>query len=390
MMEYFADLHVHVGTAKGKSVKITASRRLTLQNIFDTCLREKGIDIVGIVDAACPPVIEEIEEFQKRGELEELEGGGMLYKGKITVILGAEVETAEGCGSAHSIAFFPYFNQILEFSRTMASYIANINLSSQRARKNARELLDIVESLGGKLIPAHVFTPFKSFYGNCYDRLYLAFKDKYDFIPAVELGLSADTDFADTIAELSGKTFLSNSDAHSVEKIAREYNRLSLKAADFKNLFSALKGDSENRILANYGLDPRLGKYHRTRCLKCNYIAQEKPPITECPRCKSKDIVLGVLDRINLISDYKEPLHPPSRAPYRYQIPLEFIPGVGKRTLKKLVDVFGSEMNVLHKVKKQDLLKIVNNDIAENIILGRKGLLRLQAGGGGLYGKVII
>jgi PHP family Zn ribbon phosphoesterase len=46
--------------------------------------------------------------------------------------------------------------------------------------------LDIISGLGGKLMPAHVFTPFKSFYGNCYDRLYYAFKDKFDRIPAVE------------------------------------------------------------------------------------------------------------------------------------------------------------------------------------------------------------
>lgn len=239
-------------------------------------------------------------------------------------------------------------------------------------------------------MPAHVLTPFKSFYGNCYDRLYYAFKDKFDRIPAVELGLSSDTNFADTIGELSGKTFLSNSDAHSIEKIAREYNRISLKAPDFENLFDAVNGSKDNFIVANYGLDPHLGKYHRTRCLKCNYIAGEQPPILECPRCHSKDIVLGVLDRITIISDYKQPMHPAGRPPYIYQIPLEFIPGVGKKTLKKLIDTFGSEMNVLHHAKKQELADVVGEAIASNIILSRQGLLQLQAGGGGHYGKIII
>jgi hypothetical protein len=37
-MEYFTDLHVHIGTAKNKPVKITASRQLTIKNIFNAYL----------------------------------------------------------------------------------------------------------------------------------------------------------------------------------------------------------------------------------------------------------------------------------------------------------------------------------------------------------------
>ncbi|HHW02681.1 MAG TPA: TIGR00375 family protein [Thermoanaerobacterales bacterium] len=391
-MEYFADLHVHIGTAKNRPVKITASRQLTIKNIFNACLTMKGIDIIGIVDCASPPVIDEIKELIKKGELKELKGGGLSYREKITVILGAEIETSEDAGAAHVVAFFPYFQQMCEFSMAMASHITNIYLSSQRAHLNAYQLLDIVNGLGGKLIPAHIFTPFKSFYGNCYDRLYHAFKEKYDQISAVELGLSSDTDFADTIGELSSKTFLSNSDAHSIEKIAREYNRLSLKAPDFENLFDALiaNGNNDNYVVANYGIDPRLGKYHRTRCLKCGYIAEEKPPVLECPCCHSKDIVPGVLDRITIISDYKHPVHPAGRPPYIYQIPLEFIPGLGKKSLKKLIDVFGSEMNVLQFAEEQELANVVGETIARKIILSRQGLLHLKAGGGGHYGKIIM
>ena len=41
-------------------------------------------------------------------------------------------------------------------------------------------VLDIVEKYNGILIPAHIFTPFKSYYGNCTDRLKDIFKEKYD------------------------------------------------------------------------------------------------------------------------------------------------------------------------------------------------------------------
>ena len=37
----------------------------------------------------------------------------------------------------------------------------------------------------------------------------------------------------------------------------------------------ALKNQEGRKIVANYGLDPKLGKYHRTYCEVCNKIYQE-------------------------------------------------------------------------------------------------------------------
>ena len=104
-MEYFVDLHVHIGQAKKNPVKITASKALTLNNIYDYCIYKKGIDIVGIVDSASPYVIEEISEHLRDGVVEPLSGGGLRYKDKLTIILGAEFETTETKGVAHSIVF---------------------------------------------------------------------------------------------------------------------------------------------------------------------------------------------------------------------------------------------------------------------------------------------
>ena len=108
----------------------------------------------------------------------------------------------------------------------MSKHIKNITLSSQRADISAYELIGIVEKYNGILIPAHCFTPHKSFYGNCTDRLEKIFKEKFNKIFAIELGLSADTFLADTISELEQKSFITNSDAHSLPKIAREYNKI--------------------------------------------------------------------------------------------------------------------------------------------------------------------
>jgi uncharacterized protein (TIGR00375 family) len=206
----------------------------------------------------------------------------------------------------------------------------------------------------------------------------------------VELGLSADTNFADMIGELSNKSFLSNSDAHSLSKIAREYNKLILESPTYKNLVHALKkSDDKNFIAGNYGLNPLLGKYHRTRCLNCGYISEEAPPVNYCPKCLSKKIVLGVIDRINNIADYDKPIHPEGRPPYYYQIPLEFLPGLGKKTVEMLVSCFGSEMNVLHHADFDQLMDIVGETLATRIVQGRERKLKLKAGGGGLYGKIL-
>ena len=70
------------------------------------------------------------------------------------------------------------------------------------------------------------------------------FKEKYDMIPAIELGLSSDTFLADKISELETKSFLTNSDAHSLPKIAREYNKMQLEGISFKEFIMALKNEN--------------------------------------------------------------------------------------------------------------------------------------------------
>ncbi len=142
----------------------------------------------------------------------------------------------------------------------MSSHIKNMTLSSQRADISAYELIDIVEKYNGVLIPAHCFTPHKSFYGNCTDRLEKIFKEKYFKVPAIELGLSSDTYLADQISELETKSFLTNSDAHSLPKIAREYNKMQVEDISFKELMMAIKNENGRKILTNYGLDPKLRK----------------------------------------------------------------------------------------------------------------------------------
>ena len=396
MEEVFADLHVHIGRSEnGKPIKITAARSLNFANIAKECADRKGINIVGIIDCASPYVIEDIENFLKTGEAYEIEDGGIIYKDKVCILLGSEVETSEvgrngKCGAAHNVCFFPHLSDIKGFSKEMSRHIHNITLSTQRSDVSGYELIDIVEKYNGILIPAHCFTPFKSYYGNCVDRMKDIFKEKFNKIFSIELGLSADTYLADMITELEDKTFVTHSDAHSLPKIAREYNTMLVNDISFKEVVKALKGEDGRKVLCNYGLDPKLGKYHRTFCDSCNQVIETKEPVAVCPFCGSDKVTFGVFDRIELIKDKEKSKSPANRPPYVYQVPLTFIPGVGNKTIDRLLDSFGTEMTILHKLSKDDIEAVVGEKVANEIIASREGKMKIHAGGGGVYGKVTV
>ena len=395
MYEIFADLHVHIGRSEnGKPIKITAARSLNFANIAKECAERKGINVVGIIDCASPYVIEDIENFLKTGDAYELKDGGIIYKDKVCILLGSEVETSEEGrngkkGAAHNICFFPHLADIKGFSNELSHHLKNITLSTQRSDLSGYDLIDMVERYHGILIPAHIFTPHKSYYGNCTDRLQNIFKEKYDKIFAVELGLSSDTYLADMISELENKTFVTNSDAHSLPKIAREYNKMQVEDISFKEIVKALKNEDGRKVIANYGLDPKLGKYHRTYCDDCEKAIETKEPVDVCPYCGGKNVTFGVFDRIELIRDKQESKSPENRPPYVYQIPLGFIPGVGGKTITKLLDTFDTEMNILHKLSKDDIEAVVGEKIADTIERARNGECKVQSGGGGNYGKVV-
>ena len=127
MYEVFADLHVHIGRSESnKPIKITAARSLNFANIAKECVERKGINIVGIIDCASPYVIEDIENFLKQGEAYEIEDGGIIYKDKVCIILGSEIETSEvndegKTGSAHNLCYFPKLSDIKKFVDSLFS-----------------------------------------------------------------------------------------------------------------------------------------------------------------------------------------------------------------------------------------------------------------------------
>ncbi len=390
MKEFYLDLHIHIGrTMDGQPVKITASRELTLPNILNECLTRKGIDIIGVVDCGSPGVLEDLRGLLKEGSLVAQERGGFRYKEKITVLTGIEMEAKENSGCrAHYLAFFPTLERLCNFAAFLGGYIKNPQLSTQATNLPALTLLKAVKSMEGVFIPAHVFTPHKGVYGACASSLTQVFGAEAESIKAIELGLSADRDMALLLPELKERILFSNSDAHSLEKIGREYNLVVLAEPTFSELVYLIEKKQGRQLKANYGLDPRLGKYHRSFCNKCQASLLEKEAVTICPFCGSSEhLVVGVLDRILAIAPAGDKAV--NTVPYYYQVALPFLPGVGKKTIEKLLHDFGSEMNILHRARPEELAKIVSDEVVELIMKAREGKLKFKPGAGGKYGRIV-
>jgi uncharacterized protein (TIGR00375 family) len=385
MEEYFVDLHIHIGrTATGKPVKITGAKSLTIENILVESTTIKGMDMIGVIDCHVPEVLAELEVLINKGEVIELVDGGLRFQ-HVTLLLGTEIEINDDyCkGPIHVLAYLPTMSTMKEFSTWMAERMKNITLSSQRMYVNGIDLQKKVRELNGIFIPAHIFTPYKSLYGR---GVTSSLREVLDpaYIDAVELGLSSNTAMADQIEELHSFSFVTNSDAHSLPKIGREHQIVNMQEPSFEELRKALHRTNGRGIVANYGLDPKLGKYHRTTCDSC--LTMLESTLEVCPACSGSKIVKGVYDRLLELKTYSEVCK--DRPPYIHQVPLEFIPGLGPKTLEKLRNYFKTEMAILHEAPEDSLRSVLPPHIAESIIKARNGTLTFQAGGGGKYGKV--
>lgn len=386
--DYYADLHIHIGQTKsGKPVKITGSKSLTLDRILETASTRKGLDLIGVIDCHSPEVLQEMEQMVEREELLELADGGLRFQ-KTTLIPGTEIEIYDArChGPIHVLAYFPTISLMRLFSEWMRPQMKNIQLSSQRIYCDGMMLQAKVHELGGLFIPAHVFTPFKSLYGRGVKKS-LTEVFNADLIDAIELGLSSDTEMVSGIQELSRYSFVTNSDAHSLGKMAREYQKLHFQQANFTELQKALHGKDGRAIVENYGLNPLLGKYYQTVCGNCG--EQVRNTESRCPQCGNQHIIKGVSTRIQELTDFSNSSQVACvRPPYIHQVPLDFIPGVGPKTIDRLIRVFGTEMVILHEVTVEQLEQVVPKKIAHMIDLARTGQLSIEVGGGGVYGRI--
>ncbi len=380
-----ADLHIHsrFSGATSKNMRIaTIAEQAPL----------KGLELVGTGDALHPAWLAEVRTLEEVGE-------GIFRSGTTSFILTCEVEDAR---KVHHLIILPSISAAEELRERFRRYSLDLERDGRpHLTLRGEEIADIVNETDAVLGPSHAFVPWTSIYKEydslreCYGTARIAF---------LELGLSADTELADTIAELQDVTFLSNSDAHSPwpNKLGREFNRFRLGDLSFTELKRALFRRRGNRVVLNVGFDPRLGKYHRTACIKCytHYQLEEAEKLSwRCSRCGGR-IKKGVRDRIREIATWKEPHHPEHRPPYLRIAPLSEIvaqalkvsnvysPRVQK-VWRELVMAFKSEIRVLVDVDPEDIAKVGGEAIAELIRRFRAQDFDIVEGGGGKYGEII-
>ncbi|MDO5835140.1 MAG: TIGR00375 family protein [Methanobacterium sp.] len=305
------------------------------------------------------------------------------------LILTSEVEDSK---RVHHLIIIPS----MEAAHKMRQKLKG-NLDSDgrpRVRMNGDEIQELALENGCIMGPSHAFTPWTSIYKE-YNSLHDCYSESPDF---VELGLSADADMADRIEELQEIPFLTNSDAHSPwpHRLGREFNEIDVKDLSFPSLASAI---AHKKITANYGFDPRLGKYHHTACTKCYLQFHPEEALKMNMKCPcGGTIKKGVDYRVEELATWKKPHHPSHRPPYIHIMPLAelisltYSKGVTtkfvQRKWQELILKFGDEISVLVDAPMAEMLEI-DPELARRIRAFRDKTLQIKVGGGGKYGELV-
>lgn len=382
MMQVNLDLHIH------SKYSMAVSKDMELPAIAREAAR-KGVKIVGTGDCLHPLWLDAIKELP--------EDEGIFHLDDTLFALTVEVEDSH---RVHHLILLPDISKAEELREGFAPHSSNLQTDGRpRLRMNGAQIADLVLEAGGLIGPSHAFTPWTGIYAY-YRSLAGCYQEKADRIAFIELGLSADTDYADRISELSSRTFLSNSDAHSPRsnKLAREFNQMEMDSFSYQDLILAIKRESGRRPTKNVGLFPEEGKYNRTACTRCyrQYSLSQKGELMgRCPECGGQ-IKLGVTDRVNLLADYEKPVHPPHRPPYLHIIPLAEIialalghKSVMTAGVQKRWSELTEEKTEIEVLMQADLAQMkAEPRVIEAIQNFRMGRVEVRPGGGGKYGEV--
>lgn len=385
-----ADLHIH-----GR-YSLATSKNMTPQ-VMAPQAKLKGLDIVATGDALHQKWLNLVEETTEESSdgifslKESARDSEVILDDDLSkFILTTEVEDIK---RVHHLIIFP---SIEAANKTRKQMKGNMDSDGRpRIRMDGADIMDIAHENGCIVGPSHAFTPWTSIYKE-YDSIQDCYGRMPDFL---ELGLSADSDMADTIEELQNIPFLTNSDAHSPwpHRLGREFNELEVQELTFEGVKDAIIG---KKIKSNYGFNPKLGKYHQTACSKCftQYAVEDAIKMNmRCP-CGGK-IKKGVDYRIYELSKWKEPHHPLDRPTYIHILPLAEIisitHGKGVTTVfvqkiwKEMIDKFNDEITALIHAPMKEVYG-VDSKVADVIKAFRNDTLQIKPGGGGKYGEIVL
>ncbi|MEO0097793.1 MAG: endonuclease Q family protein [candidate division WOR-3 bacterium] len=392
-----ADLHIHSLYSRA------TSREMEIDKLVEYA-KYKGIKLLGTGDFTHPEWLKLLKK-----ELKENSEIGLCEKEGIYFILQTEVSNIyqqDGkLRRIHNLIYTSSFEKVEKINNFLSKYgdLASdgrpiLNLASY-------DMVNFLKDIDPDcfIVPAHIWTPHFSLFGSVagFDSIEECFLDLTSEIFALETGLSSDPKMNWRLSSLDRFSLISNSDAHSPQKIGREANVFELKKISYYEIKEVLKNKDKKRFLFTIEFFPEEGKYHYDGHRNCNIRLSPKESIINndlCPVC-GKKITVGVLHRVELLADREEGYVPETAVPFKNLIPLDEIIAealdVGKESMAvknlylEMVKKIAPEFEILLNVPIEEIKKNYPK-IGEGIEKMRKGEIKILPGYDGLFGEIRI
>lgn len=408
-MFYIADLHLHSHYSRA------TSKDLNLETLYQWA-RIKGIHVVGTGDFTHPLWFNELKAklepdgtglFRLKNPPKADVPGFKCHDIDVRFCLTSEISSIYKHGDRvrknHNCVYAPDLDTVARLNARL-SQIGNLASDGRPILGlPSHDLLEIVLETHehAHLIPAHIWTPWFSMFGSKsgYDSVQECFRDLSGHIFALETGLSSDPEMNWRLSMLDGYTLVSNSDAHSPQKLGREANLFQTERSYYA-LFDALK--TKQGFLGTYEFFPEEGKYHmdgHRKCEVCLEPEESRRYHNLCPKC-GQPLTIGVLHRVTELADRTQPQRPTGAADFHYIIPLpEIIAEVREASpiskavghaFQQVISAFGNEFTLLHETPIEDIEKRAGNVLAEAIRRMRTHEVNPQGGYDGEYGTIKI
>ena len=397
-MRFIADFHLHSKYSRA------TSKDMEVETLA-VWAKKKGITLLGTGDFTHPTYFAEL-----KAKLEPL-GNGLfkLKKGDqgIRYILTTEVSNIYSQGGKvrriHNLIFAPSFETV-EVIRSKLGHVGKLSSDGRpifgfTARELAKMILD--SSPDCVILPAHIWTPWFSIFGanSGFDSIEECFGEMSLHIRAIETGLSSDPEMNWRLSALDSITLISNSDAHSPNRLGREANAFDCEL-DYREIIETIRKKDRRKFLFTIEFFPEEGKYHYDGHRQCGVIfspSQTKANHFLCPHCQKK-LTVGVMHRVEELSDRPAGFIPKNAIPSIHLIPLEEVIAealghrIGTKAVEteyeRLVAKGGSEFHLLLEATPDELMTYVPEKIVEGIILMRQGKVSIIPGHDGVYGKI--
>jgi uncharacterized protein (TIGR00375 family) len=402
-MRIVADLHIHSRFSYACSREMEAER-------LAWWAQRKGINLLGTGDFTHPIYLTYLKQRLEPAEdgLFRLRHGEQDERG-VRFMLTVEVTNIfrhDGrLRKTHTLVFAPGFAEVERLNARLATH-GNLASDGRPTLKcSARELLQVVKETtpACEVIPAHVWTPWFSVLGSLsgFDSLEECYGNDARFIRAVETGLSSDPAMNRRLSVLDSVALISNSDAHSPRKLAREANVLDCELS-YTGVVEALVSRDPRRFLYTIEFFPEEGKYHLDGHRQCQvrlFPGETRKLNGLCPAC-GKKLTVGVLHRVDTLADREEKDTPVNAIPSKHLLPLEEVLAAvyqQKPNTKKvvgeydrLVERYGSELDILLACTEQELAEQTPERVLAGILKVRRGEVRITPGYDGEYGKITL